>query len=602
MHVSGSEVIFFAALLVVVSIVISTVSNRIGAPLLLVFLVLGMLTGEDGPIGVLFDDYGVAYLVGSLALAVILFDGGLRSTRRSFEVAFWPSLLLAVPGVLITAVITGAAAAFLLHDDWLHGLLVGAIVAPTDAAAVFFLLRLGGTELRRRVGATLEIESGLNDPMAIFLTFACIQVLSLGHVGSSELTLLFVSQMAGGAAIGAAAGYGLTSLINRIEIAGGLYPVLAGAFAIAVFGGAQAVGASGFLAVYVAGFVVGNRRHRSAKSITRFHDGLAWLSQIGMFLMLGLLATPHRLVGSLPPALGVAVVLMFVARPIATWLCLVWFRFTLAEMAFVSWVGLRGAVPIFLATAVVLAGLPHAAVYFDVAFVVVLTSLLAQGWTVTSAARLAGLVVPAVSDEAERLELDALVGLDRDITAYRVAEDSAATERAFDRLPLPRRSRIIAVIRDGTLMQRETLPKLTADDYVLAVAPPEQLYALDNLFAARRRRDATVEQEAFGEFSLQADAAVGAAADLYGFSVPAEDRQQTLASFLAGKLPRHASVGDRVRVDPVEFVVREMRSQRILRVGIEVEPAKSRYSVRGTLRQLLALLRRRAGSGRAPRA
>ena len=594
MHFSASEIVFFAALLVVISIVISNVSNRIGAPLLLVFLVLGMLTGEDGPGAVRFDDYNVAYLVGSLALAIILFDGGLRTTRHSFEVALWPSLLLAVPGVVVTAAITGLAAAHLLGYGWQSGLLVGAIVAPTDAAAVFFLLRLGGTELRRRVGSTLEIESGLNDPMAIFLTLAGIEILSLGHVRSFDLALLFVSQMAGGAAIGGIAGYLLLVMINRIEIAGGLYPVLAGAFALTVFGGAQTLGASGFLAVYVAGFVVGNRRHRAAKSITRFHDGLAWLSQIGMFLMLGLLVTPHRLLGSLPAALGTAAVLMFVARPLATWLCLVWFRFTLAEIAFVSWVGLRGAVPIFLATAAVLAGLPHADVYFDVAFVVVLTSLLAQGWTVTTAARLFGLVVPAVSDEAERLELDALVGLDRDFTAYRVAGDSEATERPFDRLHLPRRTRIIAVIRDGALLQRETLPRLVADDYVLAVAPPEQLYALDNLFAAQARRRKAVEQEPFGEFSLQADAAVGAAADLYGFAVAPADRQMTLGAFLAGRLPRHPAVGDRVRVDPVEFVVRDLRGQRILRVGIEIEPSKSRWSVRGSLRRAAGWLHRRS--------
>jgi cell volume regulation protein A len=594
MHLSGSEIIFFAALLVVISIVISTVSNRVGAPLLLVFLVLGMITGEDGPGGVRFDDYNVAYLVGSLALAIILFDGGLRTTRHAFEVALWPSLVLAVPGVVITAGITGLAAAHLLGYDWQSGLLVGSIVAPTDAAAVFFLLRLGGTELRRRLGATLEIESGLNDPMAIFLTFACIEILSMGHVRSSDLIVLFVSQLAGGMVIGVAAGHLLLALINRIEIAGGLYPVLAGASALAVFGGAQAIGASGFLAVYVAGFVVGNRRHRAAKGITRFHDGLAWLSQIGMFLMLGLLVTPHRLFGNLPAALGIAVVLMFVARPVATWLCLVWFRFTLPEIAFVSWVGLRGAVPIFLATAAVLAGLPHGAVYFDVAFVVVLISLLAQGWTVTSAARFLGLTVPAVSDEADRLELDVLVGLDRDFTAYRVAGDSEAAELPFERLPLPRRARIIAVIRDGALMERETLPTLAANDYVLAVAPPEQLFALDNLFAPQSRRQAASEQEAFGEFSLQADATVGAIADLYGFPAAAEDRPKTLATFLAGRLPRHPAIGDRVRVEPVEFVVRDLHGQRILRVGIEVEPVKRRWSLRRSARQALTRMRRRA--------
>ncbi|HYM32562.1 MAG TPA: potassium/proton antiporter [Candidatus Cybelea sp.] len=571
MHFGGPEIVFFAALLVVVSILASTLSNRIGAPLLLVFLLIGMLVGEDGFGGVRFDDYNLAYIVGSLALAVILFDGGLRSTRRSFEVAAWPALMLAVPGVVVTAALTAVAATWLLKLDWTSGFLVGAIMAPTDAAAVFILLRHRDVELKRRVGATLEIESGLNDPMAIFLTFAAVQALQLGHVAPRDMLLLFAGQMFGGVAIGAIAAYFLVLLINRIEIAGGLYPVLAGAFALAIFGGAQAAGASGFLAVYIAGFVVGNLRHRAAKSITRFHDGVAWLAQIGMFLMLGLLVTPHRLVYELPASLAIAAVLMFVARPAAVAICLAPFRFTWQEIAFVSWMGLRGAVPIFLATVTVLAGVTGALLIFDVTFVVVLASLLAQGWTVSLVAKALRLVLPTSGDEAGRLDPDALIGLDRDITAYRVAAGSAATERPFARLPLPRRSRVITVIRDGTIMNRESLPLLLPGDYVLAVAPTEQLYALDTMFTVRaNKREQALEEGSFGAFLLQGDAPVSALGKLYGFPVPPEGQQQNLAEFLARRLPRTPVIGDRVRIAPVEFVVREMKGNRIARVGLEI--------------------------------
>ncbi len=331
-----------------------------------------------------FDDFQTAYTIGTVSLAIVLFDGGLRTGLTTLRAASWPALSLATVGVAITAGVTGTAAAFLYGLTWVEGLLVGSIVASTDAAAVFFLLHLRGTNLVNRVRATLEAESGLNDPMAIFLTITCVELLKSGRTEMSwtvagDFALVFLAQIIGGAVAGFAGGYILVALINRLKLASGLYPILTLAGALALFAGAQLLGASGFLAVYICGLVIANNRHRARQIIERFLDGLAWLSQIVMFVMLGLLVTPSTLLVGLVPAVLVALALTLAARPLAVMLCVAPFRFHWREHAFLSWVGLRGAVPIFLGTIPVLADVPFARLYFDIAFVVVLASLLGPG-------------------------------------------------------------------------------------------------------------------------------------------------------------------------------------------------------------------------------
>ena len=439
----ANNLILLGAGLVTLSIFAGLVSSRIGAPLLLVFLGLGMLAGEDGPGGILFDDFQAAYIAGSIALAVILFDGGLRTTRQSIRSAWAPSLMLATVGVLATAIICGLFAAWALDLNWLQGLLVGSTVASTDAAAVFFLLRLHGLGLKERPGATLEVESAINDPMAIFLTILCVELLQSGAADLSwqsawVFTGTFLSQIAGGAIFGLVGGWLLLQLVNRLELAPGLYPIFALSFVLFTFGVAQAVGASGFMAVYLAGLVLGNRRHRATQLINRFHDGLAWLCQIMMFLMLGLLVTPSEILPSLAPSLAIAIFLIVAARPVAVVLCLLPFRFTWQEAAFISWVGLRGAVPIFLGTIPVLAGVESAQIFFIVAFVVVLTSLVIQGWTIAPAARLLGLERPPRPAAPLRAEIDLPGRSGRDMAAYTVQPFSMATRRPLARLPRKR--------------------------------------------------------------------------------------------------------------------------------------------------------------------
>jgi cell volume regulation protein A len=544
-----------------------------------------MLAGEDGPGGIAFGDFHLTYLVGSVALAIVLFDGALRTPRQAIRLAWRGALGLATVGVMLTAALIGVLAWFLLDLPPVGAFLVGAIVASTDAAAVFLLLNMRGTELNKRVTATLEVESGINDPMAVFLTVACVEYL-LQPVAEPglHLAIFFAIQMLGGAAIGIAGGFALVWLVNRADLAGGLYPVLCAAFAITIFAAAQSVEASGFLAVYLAGLVLGNRRHRAQATILRFHDGLAWIAQIVMFLMLGLLVTPSKLLQNVWAEIGIALALIFVARPAAVLLCLAFSKFGRREKVFISWVGLRGAVPIFLASIPVIAGIDDAMTYFNVAFVVVLASLVVQGWTVGPAARFLGLALPPQTEQIGRSDLDLPIVADRDAASWRVAPRSPALDRPFAEIQLPRRARIIAVIREGTLMNRQELDRLAADDQIIALVPPEHTMALDRLFAPRPVRRKNVDDG--GEFVFSGELKLDALCVQYGLPFDPADGEVTLADFLAARLGPDAVVGDRVEFGPVELVVQEIVKGRAVKVGLELEAPDERLPVLRVLHRI----------------
>jgi cell volume regulation protein A len=398
-----------AALLVLISVVAGVLSARAGFSFLLVFLLAGSLAGEDGPGGFVFDDFKLSFWVGNLALAVILLDGGLRTEFKTFRTGLKPAITLATWGVLVTAGLTGVAAHFLLGLDWYLAMLLGAIVGSTDAAAVFSLLQSSGVRLNERVAATLEIESGLNDPMAVFLTIAFI-TLALAQVsgevvGAGDLFIAFVLQMGWGAALGLLSGWGLANLLRFLarwrDTGGGVRALLVVSAGLAVFAATSALHGSGFLAVYLMGVITANRARLLVSRSLSAMDGYAWLSQAGMFLLLGLLVTPSDVLATLWPALGVAVVLMMVARPVAVWLCLKPFKFESHEIKFISWVGLRGAVPIVLAVFPVMAGVPGAQTFFNVAFVVVLASLILQGATIPWASKRWHVALPDLDDTQE---------------------------------------------------------------------------------------------------------------------------------------------------------------------------------------------------------
>ncbi len=396
--------LFAAAALVFASVLAGLFSARIGFSFLLVFLLAGIVAGEDGPGGLSFDNFRLVFWVGNVALAVILLDGGLRTPFSTFRTGLKPAALLATVGVVVSAAVTGAAAMLLLGLDWATAMLLGAIVGSTDAAAVFALLTRSGVTLNERVAATLEIESGVNDPMAIYLTIACIGLiaaLAQGQSPGAEVLLTFVQQFGWGTLAGLAGGFLMGLLLQRIaarDAGGGILALLLVAGGLSLFAATGVIGGSGFLAVYLFGMIVANRAAAETAPTLPAMDGYAWLAQAGMFLLLGLLVTPSEMLPALLPSLALALVLIFVARPAAVWLCLWPFRFTRAETAYIAWVGLRGAVPIVLALFPLLAGVPNAQLLFNAAFVVVLVSLLLQGSTIGWMARRLGVALPDRAD------------------------------------------------------------------------------------------------------------------------------------------------------------------------------------------------------------
>jgi cell volume regulation protein A len=385
------ELILLGGALGLLSILAGLISRRVGAPMLLVFLGLGMLAGEDGLLGVPYDDFTSAYLIGSVALAVILFEGGLKTPVQLLRLAFWPAAVLATIGVAVTAVVLGVFVSLMDGVPLVAGLLAGAAAAPTDAAAVAVLLRRAGAALPERLLALLEVESGLNDPMSVFLTFLLLHIIvAPNSVGVGNAAFLFLEEMAGGAVLGLAGGWLLAHALKRLGLESSLAPVLVLAGGLTIFGLAQLLGTSGFLAVYLAAVVIGATSHRAKQDVEHFFEGMAWLAQIVLFLMLGLLVTPH----DLPPYLAGAVigtaVLIFLARPVAVFACLLPFGFSWRETAFASWVGLRGAVPIYLSIIPALADPNRDERLFASIFILVIASLIVQGWTVGLAARLLG--------------------------------------------------------------------------------------------------------------------------------------------------------------------------------------------------------------------
>jgi len=383
--------ILLGGLLGVLCILIGVLSRRFGLPVLLVFLGLGMLAGEDGVLGIPFDDFHVAYLIGSIALAVILLEGGLQVEVPMLREAFWPALVLATVGVVVTAGCVGLGVAWLSGLPIEASLLIGAVVAPTDAAAVNALLGRAGIMLPARVTALLELESGMNDPMSVFLTLLGIGFIAApGTATPASAALLFIQQMAGGVIAGAACGALLAWLLRRLKLEPALLPILVLTFGLSLFGAAQMFETSGFLAVYIAAAIAGWEARRSGLDLITVMSGLAWLAQIVLFLMLGLLVTPHTLPPYVVPAIIGAAALILVARPVAVFACLLPFRFSVRESAFASWVGLRGAVPIYLSVIPALADPNRDIRLFGVIFIVVVASLIVQGWTVAPVARLLG--------------------------------------------------------------------------------------------------------------------------------------------------------------------------------------------------------------------
>src|ERR1043165_409638 len=475
---SVSIAIVLGAVRVMAGILSSLLALRFGAPLLLVFLLIGMLAGDAGPGQLSFNDVRSTYLVGSVALALILFDGGLKTKFQSIRAVLAPSMVLATVGVLLTAVVTAPVAKYVLDIYWTEAFLIGAVVASTDAAAVFLLVHTQGLRLRPRVGATLEAESGTNDPFAIFLTLMLVEFISSGESSPWHVVMELAREGLLGAVIGVIGGRLVVLALNRMALPQGLHAPFVATAALVIFGAAQIVHGSGFLAVYLAGIIIGHRPTRAHNSVVTFLDAATWLAQIVMFVLLGLLVSPRRLFDSVGPAVIVALGLMLLARPAAVFLCLAPFRFNWREKVFIAWTGLRGAVAIFLASIPMLVGLSKAYLYFDVAFVVVIISLLLQGWTLAPAARRLHVALPRADRGQGRVELDLPGQLEQQLVGYPVRAKSLYFRRGL----IPSWSKPTLVIRDERILTPVEADPVTPGDYIYLLAPPERAEALDRFF------------------------------------------------------------------------------------------------------------------------
>ena len=567
----ANHAVLIGAVLVMLSILASILAQRAGAPLLLVFLGIGMIAGAEEAGGISFRSFEAAYLVGTIALAVILFDGGMRTRAESSRIGLRPALSLATVGVMLTTGIVGAITSWLLDFDWRQGLLIGAIVGSTDAAAVFSLLHSRGMRLKQRVGTTLEIESGCNDPMAVFLTMVFVGVVQSG-AGSIELSVAgdFVYQFGLGALLGFGGGRALAWMISRVNLTVGLYPLLAAAGGLTIYGLTTVAGGSGFLAIYIAGLVLGNTRLHAANNIRRVHDGLAWLSQITLFLMLGLLVAPGELLSTWHVGLLVAAVLIFVARPLAVWLSLLPFYFPWREQVFVSWVGLRGAVPIVLATFPVLGGVDDGQLYFNIAFFVVLASLMVQGWTVAPLAAKLRLRLPREHAPYYSESLEVPGQSDLMIVGYRIAGESPAVGHRIGELMLPEDVRVVAAFRHGRAIEALAHFAVEADDYLYVITPQEHAHLVDQMLVPLDEAEEHEQAAYFGDFTLNGDARMVEIARAYGASVPPLAKDLTLAEFLAHRFHKRCVIGDRVLLGPMELVVREMDGNIVSKVGVRI--------------------------------
>ena len=579
-----SLTILFGALLALAGIMSSLIARRFGAPLLLIFLVIGMLAGESGPLGIKFDDVKAGYTVGSVALALILFDGGLRTRFQTFRNVIGPAGTLATAGVIITAALTAPAAVYTLGLSWTEGLLMGAAVASTDAAAVFFLLHARGLRLRPRVSATLEVESGTNDPFAIFLTIVLVQILLVGQKSWLELIGILAREMIIGGIVGYFGGRAVVWVLNRLDLPQGLHAPFVAIGALVVFALTQSVNASGFLAAYIAGLVVGNSATRAHNTVVVFLDAATWLAQIVMFVVLGLLAWPSRLPETLLPALAVALTLMLVARPLAVFLCLAPFRFSAREKLFISWVGLRGAVGIFIASIPLLVGLPKGQIYFDVGFVVVMTSLLIQGWTIALTARRLNIALPRTDVSAHRVELDLPGQLAKELVGFPVAADSPYLRRGIT----PSWAKLTLVIRDERVHTPEEAGPVREGDHVYFLAPPERAQALDRFFV---EMPAPVRPELLGDFFVSGEVMLGALAEVYGLPVRPNEAGKPLGAYFEERLGHPPHSGDAVRLGPVTLLAHTVKDGHVVTVGLQLAEPEPRRAPR-PLRRLRVLIRR----------
>lgn len=456
------------------SVLASKVSDRFGVPSLLLFLALGVVAGSEGLGGIEFNDPGLTQWVGIVALNLILFAGGLDTNWRDIRPVLMPGIALSSLGVFLTALGVGAAASYLLGFSLLEGLLLGAIVSSTDAAAVFTILRSKSLGLKGKLRPLLELESGSNDPMAVFLTIGLTMWLTRPGFTPESLAVSLVVQVALGAVLGLAFGWLLAWLANHLHLGfDGLYPVLTISAVFVAYGLTSLLGGNGFLAVYIAGIAARHHDFIHRRSLIRFHDGLAWLMQIGMFITLGLLVFPSEIVPVMGAGFLIAAVLMFIARPLGVFASLIFTKFNLREKTFISWVGLRGAVPIILATYPLIAGVEQADLIFNIVFFVVLTSALIQGASIPLVARWLGVDQLMTKKPIYPIEVNPMHGFTDELKEIHIPDNSTCSGKTIVELTLPENLLVILIARDKEFLVPNGGTTLLAGDTLIVLSDKE---------------------------------------------------------------------------------------------------------------------------------
>ena len=569
--------ILIFAVLLCISILTSLFSLRAGIPLILIFLCIGLLAGT-GNFEILetLRRPKICFFIGSLALALILFDSGFQTEMRNYRMVSRPSVILATLGVIATAGFLMLFGKYLLHLGWVPAFLLAAIISSTDSAAVFFLLRSQGITLREKVKATLEVESGANDPMAIFLTLSSIILIQ--HQATRDLAsytsliFLFLSQILVGGGMGYLLGKAITFCVNQVKLETALYPIFVIGLVLLGFSVTNLLGGSGFLAVYIAGLLSGNSKIQAHSQISKFQQTLTWLSQITMFTCLGLFVTLSGLQQYWKPALLLGFLLMFVARPLMVWIILSFFRnYSARDKNFISFVGLRGATSILLALMPIVYGLDFADSFLNIIFMMVLLSLSLQGFLIPTVARLCRVVVPSNRYDPTVTGVDLPGLLDSSLLLYELTPESPVVQGKS----IPRWAQPILVVRDGiAYFSGSVLKRLRSGDKIYVFLPSNaRRRILDDLYTTNDSQQA--HNNLFGDFPIDPTTTFQTLSGLYGFRIPPNIQNMTIAEFMQNELT-DIEVGDRLSLGEVDLVVRALDNGILTEIGLDIDPTRER--------------------------
>lgn len=565
--------ILLFSILLGISILTSLVSFRIGVPLILLFLCIGLIAGEAG-LSLLNEvrHPQSAFFIGSVALALILFDSGFHTRTKGYKQIFLPSFLLATVGVVLTALLLAPIAKEILIIDWLPALLLASIISSTDSAAVFFLLRSQGITIREKVKSTLEVESGANDPMAIFLTLSFITLLiQIQNNQSADYLILlptFTNQLLIGLIGGLGLGWFMKRIIRKIELEAALYPIFVLAMALCGFSLTNMLGGSGFLAIYLAGLILGNAKIGAYTQISKFQQTLTWLSQITLFITLGLFVSGETLKNAIVPGLLIGCGLTFVARPIAVWIVLSFFKtYTAKEKIFISAVGLRGATSILLALAPIVYGLGFSDHFFDIIFMMVLFSLSFQGFLIPALAKWCHLIVPQLNRPPEKTQIE-LPGLpDSSLISYELTENTPAVKGE----EIPKWAKPVLLTRDGITYTASNIRKLKADDRVYVFSYTDtRRKMLDTLYGGG---ETEVAAEVLGDFPISPETRFGDLEKMYGVTIDPSIKQETILNLMC-RGGEDFEVGDRLSLNGIDIVVRAVEECQPIELGLDIDPTR----------------------------